>query len=87
MPANRFTGTALTPSDPAQSVFEVTPSDTTDLPHVTLALNVATPGAVRVTTLDGTVSDIAIAAGVAFPLRVSRVWATGTTAGGIRGLT
>ena len=86
MPNNRYAGTAQTPADPASTIIDVTPSDTTDLSDVTSALNVATPGTVRVTTLDGSITDITVAPGHAFPLRVTRVWATGTTATGIRGL-
>jgi hypothetical protein len=44
------------------------------------------PGVVRVTPLAGGTADVFIDAGVVFPLRVSRVWATGTTATGICGL-
>lgn len=73
--------------DPTISVFEVIPDDATDLPHTTLALNVRTPGVVRVTTADGSISDVSIFPGHPFALRVQRVWQTGTTATGIRGLT
>ena len=72
--------------DPAFSVFEIVPSDVQDLPKTTVALNVAAPGSVRVTSADGSVSDVKIHPGQAFPLRVRKVWATGTTAAGIRGL-
>jgi hypothetical protein len=65
---------------PALRVFEVTPSDTTDLDEVSRALNVASTGTVRVTTVHGTTATIHIAAGIAFPIRVSRVWSTDTTA-------
>lgn len=74
------------PSDPPVTVFAITPDDAADLPKVTTALNVATPGTLRVTTQDGAVSDIQVNAGAAIPLRVRRVWLTGTTATGIRGL-
>lgn len=86
MPVDKFAGFTQTPADPARSIIDVSPSDTTDLSDVTNALNVATPGTVRVTTLDGSVTDVSIAPGYAFPLRVTRIWATGTTATGIRGL-
>lgn len=86
MPEDRYSNYARSPALPATSVAEITPDDSTDLAQVSLALNVATPGSVRVTTLGGDVVDVQIAAGVAFPLRVSRVWATGTTATGIRAL-
>lgn len=68
---------------PATNVFEVIPSDTTDLPVSSRALNVAQEGIVKVTTVAGDVASVAIAAGVPFPIRVTRVWATGTTAAGI----
>lgn len=74
------------PSDPAISVFDITPNDNADLVQPTTALNVATPGTVRVTTVDGSVSDVLIHPGHAFPIRATRVWMTGTSATGIRGL-
>lgn len=74
------------PTDPAITVFEITPDDGADLAQITVALNVATPGTVRVTTLDGSTSDVSIHPGHAFPIRARRVWATGTTATGLRGL-
>lgn len=86
MPVDRYAAFSRAPSLPATSVQEIVPDDAADIAHVSLALNVATPGNVRVTTLDGDVADVEVAAGVAFPLRVSRVWATGTTATGIRAL-
>lgn len=73
-------------TSPATDIEEITPSDVADLAYMTKSLNVATPGVVRVTTETGTISDVFIAAGLPFPLRVRRVWATGTTATGIRGL-
>jgi len=86
MAQDRYASHARSPGLPAGSVAAITPSDVSDLPEITVALNVAAPGAVRVTTLEGDVVDIHVAAGVAFPLRVRRVWATGTTATGIRAL-
>lgn len=73
-------------SDPAVTVFAIVPDDGKDLARVTTALNVATPGTVRVTMADGTVSDLSVHPGHAFPARVRRVWLTGTTATGLRGL-
>lgn len=84
--ADRFSTRTRSLSDPAVTAFDVTPDDATDLPTVTLALNVATPGKVRVTTQDGSVADLTIHPGHAFPLRVRRVWETGTTATGIHAL-
>ena len=86
MTIDTFAAADDTLTSPATDIEEVTPSDVADLAQLTKALNVATPGLVRVTTETGTISEIFIAAGVVFPLRVRRVWATGTTATGIRGL-
>ena len=74
------------PTDPAITVFDITPDDSNDLAHVTTGLNVATPGVVRVTTVDGSTAELTVHPGHAFPIRVRRVWQTGTTATGIRGL-
>lgn len=68
---------------PATKLLTVTPDDTADLSDVSRALNVTTTGQVRVTTVGGSTETITIAAGIAFPVRVERVWATGTTATGI----
>jgi hypothetical protein len=84
--SNAFGTRHRRPTDPAVSVFDITPSDTIDLGQVTTALNVATPGTVRVTSVDGSVSDVTVHPGAAFPIQVTRVWLTGTTATGIRGL-
>lgn len=84
--ADAFSDRMRSPTDPAITIIEVTPDDAADLSVTTLALNVATPGLVRVTTVDGSVSDLTIHPGYAFPVRARRVWATGTTATGIRGL-
>lgn len=68
---------------PATHIANVTPNDANDLPVASRALNVATAGSVRVTTVGGDTGDVYIAAGVPFPVRVTRVWSTGTTAAGI----
>lgn len=68
---------------PASWAYAITPDDATDLPVASRALNVAEAGFVQVTTVSGTVARIYVAAGIPFPIRVTRVWATGTTALGI----
>jgi hypothetical protein len=68
---------------PASHLEAVTPSDTVDLPNVSRALNVATAGQLRLTTVGGTTQSVYVAAGMAFPVRARRVWQTGTTATGI----
>ncbi len=81
-----FANRARRPQDPAITVFSITPDDGSDLDQVTSALNVATPGTVRVTTVDGSDADLTVFPGASFPIRARRVWQTGTSATGIRGL-
>lgn len=85
--SDAFLGRMRSPQDPAISVFDIVPDDGTDLAQVTTALNVATPGTIRVTTIDGSTGDVSLTPGIAFPIRARRVWLTGTTATGIKGLT
>ena len=68
---------------PAVRIVPVTPNDATDLSEASRAINVATSGTVYVTTVGGTTASIFVAAGIAFPIRASRIWSTGTTATGI----
>ena len=84
--SDSFTGQMRRPADPAISVFTITPNDASDLEQVTTAINVATPGNLRVTTVDGSTNDISVVPGQVFPIRIKRVWQTGTTATGVRGL-
>jgi hypothetical protein len=86
MTIDTFASSDDTLTSPATNIEEITPSDVNDLAQLTIGLNVATPGVVRVTTAAGTISDVFIAPGVIFPLRVRRVWSTGTNATGVRGL-
>jgi len=74
------------PTDPAEKIFDILPDDAADLAWVTTALSVITPGTVRVTSVDGSIGDVTIQPGQPFPIRARRVWLTGTTATGIRGL-
>lgn len=83
MPTDQFAGQSRTMTSPATDMVAVTPDDANDLPMVSIALNVASPGKVRVTTQDGSTGDLSVSAGVVFPVRARRVWATGTTATGI----
>lgn len=68
---------------PASHLVAVTPDDSTDLAISSRGINVATSGSVRVTTISDDTETVYIAAGTAFPVRVKRIWATGTTATGI----
>lgn len=71
---------------PALGALTITPADGSDLARATRALNVAQAGFLRVTMVSGDVVTLYVAAGLAFPARVRRVWQTGTTATGITGL-
>jgi hypothetical protein len=86
MAKDRFSTYPAAPNQPSTSLVEIVPDDAADLAEVLSGLNVETPGSVRVTTKDGTVGTVFVAAGVLLPLRIGKVWKTGTTATGIRGL-
>lgn len=71
---------------PAYNIEAVTPDDNNDLANVSRALNVAASGNVQVTTVGGQTATVYIAAGIAFPIRATRVWSANTDATGIRSL-
>lgn len=84
--ADKFSAHFVDVDSPATGGFDVTPNDSTDLSVATRAIAVLVSGNVKVTTIDGSVLTVYIAAGGPLPLRVTRIWATGTTATGIVGL-
>lgn len=71
---------------PATRLLPITPNDDVDLPIATRALSVGTEGFVNVTTVGGDIGRVFLAAGVPFPIRAVRIWATDTTATEIVGL-
>lgn len=74
-------------TSPAEAAEAITPSDSTALARVTRAIWVGGAGDLRVTLLGGmTVTLAGAAAGMVYPLRVTQVLATGTTATGLVGL-
>ena len=74
-------------SSPICGGFDITPDDATDLASVTRAIILGTAGDVAVVLKNGDAITLpALAAGVIYPVRVSRVLATGTTATGLKGL-
>ncbi|WP_105428729.1 hypothetical protein [Neorhizobium sp. T6_25] len=84
---DRFANTQASLSGPAASGFAITPSDSTDLPETTRALYVGTGGHLSVRMLSGETLTLSnVPAGGLLPLRVIRVFATGTTAVAIAGL-
>ncbi|MEL6885380.1 MAG: hypothetical protein AAFP87_12790 [Pseudomonadota bacterium] len=74
-------------SSPVQGGFDVTPGDATDLAEVTRALMVSAAGDVAVTLKNGDhITLPGLTPGVIYPVRATRIWATGTTATGVKGL-
>jgi hypothetical protein len=74
-------------TSPPERGLAIVPNDASDLPHVTRALYVGSPGDVVVKLQDGTVLSFAnVASGALIPIRVARVLATGTTASQLLGL-
>jgi len=72
---------------PADHAFDITADDINDLDYVTRGIYVGGSGDLKVDMVGGeTVTFLTIAAGVIHPLRVRRVYSTGTTATGIIGL-
>ena len=68
---------------PASHIADVTPDDAADLERASRAINVAQAGSVKITTTAGTTATLYVAAGITFPVRATRIWATDTTALGI----
>ena len=81
--ADKFSTHASSITSPPTNIYTATPSDSSDLPDASRALNVAQSGMVRVTTVGGNTDTVNVADGIVFPIRVKRIWATGTTASGI----
>lgn len=66
---------------PLAYLAAVTPADGSDLATSARALWVGGAGDIKVTTVGGsTVTIVGVTAGSILPVRVARVWATGTTA-------
>lgn len=87
MATDNYSNYAVGLESPAIGGFAVTPNDDADLTYVTRYLYVGTAGHVKVTLQNGnTVTLNNLTAGTLHPLRVSRVWSTGTTALTIVGL-
>lgn len=73
-------------NSPATKLVPIVPDDGADLPEFVRSICVASSGLVQVTTTGNTTATIFAAAGAPIPVRVRRVWATGTDATGIVGL-
>jgi hypothetical protein len=72
---------------PASHAESVVPNDSADLTHATRGLFVGQSGNVRVRTSAGDIVTLAnMQGGVLYPVRVVRIFQTGTTASDIVGL-
>ncbi len=72
---------------PATRPETITPNDSADLSHTTRALYVGQTGNVRVQMVSGDIVTLAnMQGGILYPIRASRVFATGTTASDLVGL-
>jgi hypothetical protein len=75
-------------SDPVRTALAVTPSDSVDIRtgQLTRGIYVGGTGDMSVVMDNGTVAFVGVVAGAVYPIRVSRVNATGTTATNILAL-
>ena len=80
---NRKKTTPQVMTSPITGAEAVTPSDTVDLSETSTSLYVGTAGTLKVSFEDGTTVIYAAIAAGRHPLRVKRVWATGTSASNI----
>lgn len=69
---------------PGNNCAAVTPSDSTDLAIFARSLWVDVTGNIKITTPGGSTETFNNVPVGIFPMRVARVWATGTTATGIK---
>lgn len=88
--ADTFSRFSTKIDSPARKGFAVTTADGADLTTVTRALYVGATGDVRCElvgdTPGTTVTLVAVPAGSFLPLRIRKIWATGTTATSLVGL-
>lgn len=80
---SRHTGKAVVLTSPITGAYAITPNDSTDLAEITVNVYVGSAGAAKFTMFDGSVVTYSALAAGRHPLRVKRVWATGTTATGL----
>lgn len=73
-------------SSPICGGFDITPHETNDLTVLTRAIMVGTAGDVSVRLQDGTTVTLSLSSGVIYPLRICKLFVTGTTAAQIVGL-
>lgn len=85
--ADNFDDNVTGLESPALHAFDVTPSNTVDLPITTRGFYVGVGGNVKVDTAGGeTVTFVGCLSGSYHPIRAKRIYATGTTATNLIGL-
>ncbi|MDX2482486.1 MAG: hypothetical protein QNK42_02360 [Pseudodonghicola sp.] len=84
--SNPFAGRAHALSGPATDIRPVTPSDSTDLDEVAVALYVEIGGSLSIETVAGQSRSVYVADFSMLPVGVRRVNLTGTTASGIHAM-
>ena len=85
--SDSFSDYPVTPTSPPVDGFSITPSDGSSLSVTTRGIYVGVAGDLKVVTAGGTtLTFVGLAAGVIHPLRVTKVFATGTSATDIIGL-
>ncbi len=85
--ANPFNGRAVSITGPATDIVPITPSDTTDLNDVAIALYVENGGVVVFDSAAvGATRTVTVSDGMILPVGVRRIRATGTTATGVHAL-
>lgn len=85
--SNPFSNRATSLHGPVNDIVPVTPSDSTDLADVAVAIYVETGGAVTVITEAEQTRTVILGDNAVLPVGVRRVLATGTTASGIHAFT
>ncbi|MEL7393036.1 MAG: hypothetical protein AAFN06_10395 [Pseudomonadota bacterium] len=84
---DNFEDHSLSLTAPVTSAETVSPSDTSDLAHVSRAIYIGVGGELSVQMVSGeTVTFSNVLAGTWLPLRVGRVMSTGTTAAALLSL-
>jgi len=66
-------------------ITSITPDDNNDLSPWVQGISCNVAGNITVTDARGKKSTIGIIAGFIYPVRIKRVWSTGTTATGLHG--
>lgn len=77
---------AQTATGPADFGFEITPSDSEDLPLVTRSVYAAGGGVIKWHNAGGAEQHTTVGDGERVPIKARRILDTGTTATGIEGL-